>query len=324
MAGRQAPRASTPKLIVWAVLMFLMGLGIGYLLTSQSCHKRGRLPGDEDQAAPSTGPRHPSRVPAHPKAVPPEPEPVPKPAPAKSEPGTKPEPEPEPEPAPKGLPRLALVIDDLGYAAPEWVTRLCAQSVPFSVAVLPYQEHTAASAEIAHGRGKEVMLHLPMEPIGYPAAGKDPGPNAVLFDLTEAQIRDRVRRALAEIPYRKGVNNHMGSRITPDRTRMGWVLQEIKAKNCFFVDSRTEKDSVAFTVAQELGIPSVQRKVFLDDDKSMAAMTRQWERAIALAQKDGSVLIIGHIYPETVAALETLIPSSQHRVTFVPASALAH
>jgi polysaccharide deacetylase 2 family uncharacterized protein YibQ len=330
MAGRQAPRASTSKLALWAALMFLLGLGLGYLLTTQSCHKRGRLPGEDEQAPPRPLPRHPGARPVpQPLPQPESPRGAPKEAPGEAPkdlpvpPAASPAKPPSPPKAAPGLPRLALVIDDLGYAPPELVTRLCAQSVPFSVAVLPYQEHTQVSAEIAHGQGKEVMLHLPMEPLGYPGPGKDPGPQAVLFDLPERQIRERVRKALADIPYRKGVNNHMGSRITPDRTRMVWILEEIKARHCFFVDSRTEKDSVAFAVAQELGIPSVQRKVFLDDDKSFPAITKQWDRALAMAEKDGQVLIIGHIYPETVAALERLIPAAQGRVTFVHASALA-
>jgi hypothetical protein len=101
------------------------------------------------------------------------------------------------------------------------------------------------------------------------------------------------------------------------------VLEEIKASHAFFVDSRTEKDSVAFDVARDLAVPTVQRKVFLDDDKSPAESTRQWRRALALARSDGQVLIIGHIYPETVALLEKLVPEAQGQVTFVPASALA-
>jgi hypothetical protein len=129
--------------------------------------------------------------------------------------------------------------------------------------------------------------------------------------------------ALDEIPHRTGVNNHMGSRITPDRTRMGWVLQEVKARKCFFVDSRTEKDSVAFGVAEQLGIPAVERRVFLDDDKAFPEMEKQWERALKLAEKDGSVLIIGHIYPETVEALEKLVPRSKAQVRFVKAGELA-
>jgi hypothetical protein len=161
-----------------------------------------------------------------------------------------------------------------------------------------------------------------MEPIGYPGPSKNPGPGAVLYALSETEVREAVRKAMDAIPHCKGVNNHMGSRITPDRKRMTWILEEIRARHCFFVDSRTEKDSVAFDVAQELKVPTVQRKVFLDDDKSYDAMAKQWERAIAIARKDGQVLIIGHIYPETVEALEKLIPKSRGEVQFVKAGDL--
>ncbi|BDU72450.1 divergent polysaccharide deacetylase family protein [Mesoterricola silvestris] len=301
---RRGGRASTPRLAGLAVLMFALGLGIGALFTSQSCSRKGRLPGDEEKA---------------------QPRPAPKPKPRKAEPvPPAPSPAPAPAPEPKStLPKLAVVIDDLGYAPTELVTRLCAQPVPLSVAVLPYQERTRASADIAHDRGKEVMLHLPMEPLGYPAPGKDPGPEAVMFDLKEPELRARVRKALADVPWRRGVNNHMGSRITPDRTRMRWVLEEIRAKKCFFVDSRTEKDSVAFDVARDLAVPTVQRKVFLDDDKTFAEMSRQWDRALAIAHKEGQALIIGHIYPETVEALEKLIPTAKGKVQFVRAGDLA-
>jgi hypothetical protein len=298
MARAKGKRTSTLALVGWAVLMLALGLGAGLMLGQQGCGKR---------EAPE-------------KRETPRPEPK-KPEPRKPE-KKQPEPMAKPNAPEHSLPRFALVIDDLGYAQPELVTRLCSLPVPFSVAVLPYQEHTRESAEIAHRLGKEVMLHLPMEPIGYPGPGHDPGPNAILFNLPEPEIRRRVRMALDEIPHRVGVNNHMGSRITPDRTRMGWVLQEIKVRKYFFVDSRTEKDSVAYDVAEQLGVPAVQRRVFLDDDKAFPEMEKQWERALKLAEKEGFVLIIGHIYPETVEALEKLVPRTKGQVRFLTAGQL--
>ncbi len=301
--AKKGRRTSTLALVGWAVLMLGLGLGAGLMLGQQGC---GRREAPAKREAPGPGTAKPEKKPAEPKA---------KPDAEAARPRRQ---QPEPE-----LPRLALVIDDLGYMQPELVTRLCSLPIPFSVAVLPYQEYTKDSAEIAHRLGKEVMLHLPMEPLGYPGPGRDPGPNAILYNLPEAEVRQRVRMALDAIPFRAGVNNHMGSRITPDRTRMTWVLQEIKARKCFFVDSRTEKDSVAFDVAEELGIHAVQRKVFLDDDKAFAEEEKQWDRALKLAEKDGSVLIIGHIYPETVAALEKLVPRTKGQVRFVTAGELA-
>jgi len=301
LARGKGKRTSTLALLGWATFTLLLGLGAGLMLGQQGCDRR-QAPAKRE--APE--PRKPDKTPVEPKAKP-------------SSEAARPQ-NPEPE---RTLPRLALVIDDLGYMQPELVTRLCSLPVPFSVAVLPYQEHTRESADIAYRLGKEVMLHLPMEPIGYPGPGRDPGPNAILYNLPEPEVRRRVRLALDDIPHRAGVNNHMGSRITPDRTRMGWVLQELKARKLFFVDSRTEKDSVAYDVAEQLGIPAVERKVFLDDDKAFPEMEKQWDRALKLAGKDGSVLVIGHIYPETVEALEKLVPRSKGQVRFVKAGELA-
>jgi uncharacterized protein len=311
MARGKGKRTSTLALVGWAVLMLALGLGTGLVLGQQGCNRRGAPP---KQQAPGPEPKRPEPKKAEPR----------RPEKKQGEPAAKAgEAAPQRGEPARPLPRFALVIDDLGYVQPELVTRLCSLPVPFSTAVLPYQENTRESAEIAHRLGKEVMLHLPMEPIGYPGPGRDPGPNAILFNLPEPEIRRRVRLALDDIPHRVGVNNHMGSRITPDRLRMGWVLEEVKARKCFFVDSRTEKDSVAYDVAVGLGVPAVQRRVFLDDDKAFPAMEKQWDRALKMAESDGFVLVIGHIYPETVEALEKLVPRAKGQVRFVTAGQLA-
>ncbi len=290
-------------------------------------------------------PKTETAKPVIPKPVPPKSEPA-RPEPPKAQrvaklpetkpslrPETKAEPRPEP---PKGTspkpastqgsssqrPRLALIIDDLGYGSLDRVRRLCSQPYPFTVGVLPFMEASRESAHMAHAMGKEVLLHLPMEPNGYPGPSRDPGPGAVLKSMGEREIRQAVRKALMEIPGRKGVNNHMGSRITPDAARMHWILQEIKAANCFFVDSRTEKDSKAHQIAQLLSVPTVQRHVFLDDDRSWPEMQKQWKRALGIAKREGQVVVIGHIVPESIAALEKLMPQSAHQVRYVKASEL--
>ena len=80
--------------------------------------------------------------------------------------------------------------------------------------------------------------------------------------------------------------------------------------------------TVSYDVAEQLGIPAVQRRVFLDDDKAFPEMEKQWQRAQKLAEKEGFVVIIGHIYPETVAALEKLVPRAKGQVRFVAAGQL--
>jgi len=218
------------------------------------------------------------------------------------------------------LPKVALIIDDLGHAPPELVRRLCALEIPFSAAVLPYLEFSRESARLVHESGKEVLLHLPME--GGPDA--DPGPHALRLSQDEATVRALVRKALLEVPYRRGVNNHMGSRFTTDPRRMDWVLEELKRARLFFVDSRTTKDTVAWERARRLGVPTIQRQVFLDDTTAEDELRRQWDRALELARQEGQVVVIGHLHPETLAALERWVPQVQGKVRFVKVSTLVH
>ena len=287
-------KVSTPALLGWAAAALALGLGAGALLGHLSCERRREAPKAESPARPSR----------------PVPAPRPKPEAAKPE---APPAEASAPPEPEGLPKLALVIDDLGYAEPDLVKRLCSEPVPLTVAVLPYQEHTVESADLAHEMGKAVILHLPMEG----RADKDPGPDALKYDLPESEIRARTRKALADVPFIEGANNHMGSRMTADATRMHWILEEFRGRKLYFVDSRTIATTQGWVVAQELGIPTLQRKVFLDDDKSFEATKAQFDRAVAFAEKDGQAVAIGHIYPETVEALEKLIPETKGKVQFV-------
>lgn len=302
----KARRPSTPFLLALGAIMLALGFAGGLLMSQQGCERRSakqpQLAKQEKQE--KQVPRVPQRPPVYEEPAPREVDhPAPKAKPVQ----------------PIGaLPRIAIVIDDLGYAAPELVTRLCAQPVAFTVAVLPYQEHSRESATIAHDHGKEVILHLPMEG----SAGANPGPDALRVDQPEQELRALVRKALEDVPFRVGANNHMGSRITADRVRMRWILEEFKGRKLYFLDSRTTKDTVAYDVAHELGLPAAQRQVFLDDDKAYAEIEKQWERALAIAKRDGEVIIIGHIYPETVEALEKLIPRVKGEVQFVKISAV--
>ena len=269
-------------------MVLALGLGAGALLGHLSCDRERGAPKAETPAKPS--------------------HPVHKPRPESPRPGAH-----QPSPEEAKLPKLAIIIDDLGYAEPDLVKRLLAEPVPFTVAVLPYQEFTVESADLAHQAGKAVILHLPME--GVP--GKDPGPYALKYDLPEREIRDRTRKALTDVPFIEGANNHMGSRMTADPARMHWILEEFQGRKLYFVDSRTIATTKGWEVAEELHIPTIQRKVFLDDDKSFPEIKKQFERAVAFAKKDGQAVAIGHIYPETVDALEKLIPEAKGQVRFV-------
>lgn len=210
-------------------------------------------------------------------------------------------------------PRVILIIDDFGYVNQDLVEAFCRLPIPFAGAVLPYQPESRRSAERLHQSQKEVMLHLPME--GRVSA--NPGPEALLDSLGEAEMIQRTRKALGDIPHIVGCNNHMGSVVTSNRTKMTWILREIKARKLFFIDSRTATTTVAAQVAQELQIPQASRQIFLDDEKEFSAIQAQWNQGLQIAQRKGQVIMIGHVYPETLHALERLIPEARKTFRFV-------
>jgi polysaccharide deacetylase 2 family uncharacterized protein YibQ len=181
--------------------------------------------------------------------------------------------------------------------------------------------HSQEVATLAHDAGREVLLHLPMEPQGYPRA--DPGEGALFTDLPVMELNRRLADDLHAVPYIDGVNNHMGSRFTEDPEAMAVVMEGLRQAGLFFLDSRTTPHSVGPEAAAEMGVPWAARDVFLDHDRAQPAVTRQFERLTKLAEEHGSAIAIGHPHPETLAALEDGLSGLREAgVTIVPLSNL--
>ena len=214
--------------------------------------------------------------------------------------------------------RLAIIIDDIGYNL-TLGRRTADLTGAFTLAVLPFTPHGPALAERAHQRGKEIMLHAPMSNHHqYPL-----GRGALVTDMEHAEFLRVLRQNLANIPYIKGVNNHMGSLLTEQATPMAWLMDELQRQQLYFVDSRTSAQTQALTMAQQIQLPSRKRDVFLDNQRDTPLIRAQLLRALKLARQQGSAIAIGHPYPETLALLEQL-PGllAQYRIQLVPASAL--
>ncbi|MEO7794264.1 MAG: divergent polysaccharide deacetylase family protein [Thermoanaerobaculia bacterium] len=230
----------------------------------------------------------------------------------------------EAEPA-SGQPRarIALVIDDLGrdVAAVERLTTLAPLSanVQLSYAVLPFESRTSEVVEALRRHGAEVLLHLPMDPEG----AADPGPGALLAGMSKRDLAAATAAALAAVPGAVGVNNHMGSKLSGDRTAMTAILGEVKSEGRYFLDSRTTAESVGFEVARDLGIPAASRDLFLDDEVTKVAITAQFAKLLALAREQGAAIAIAHPHPATLAVLAEAIPRAvADGFEFVPVSYL--
>ncbi|MDZ5432279.1 divergent polysaccharide deacetylase family protein [Pseudomonas fluorescens] len=194
---------------------------------------------------------------------------------------------------------LSLIIDDLGQNLPR-DRRVLALPGPVTTAIMPDTPHANEFAREAHRAGKIVILHMPMDPAT--------GPFAWHPELPTEELEKRLNAAFTMVPYTAGINNHMGSRMTAQPAAMAWLMGELQRRHKFFVDSRTSAQTVAAQQAQKIDLASVSRDVFLDDEPTEAAIHIQLQTAISLARKQGSAVMIGHPYPQTLAVLERELP----------------
>lgn len=198
-------------------------------------------------------------------------------------------------------PAIAIIVDDLGYRFREGYR---AVSLPGKVAcaVIPGSPHGHDMAVAAHTRGKEILLHLPMQSTDR---NRPVGADGITLDTTRADLRSLLDRSLQDVPHAVGVNNHMGSLITRHPGHMTWLMEELRGRQLFFVDSVTTGSSVAYRMAIEQGVAATTRDVFIDHEGASEEEIRQqlWF-AVGLARTAGQVLVIGHPYPATMSVLE--------------------
>jgi polysaccharide deacetylase 2 family uncharacterized protein YibQ len=201
--------------------------------------------------------------------------------------------------------RAAIVIDDLGRDL-EPARRLTRLPYPVTFSVLPGLAYSRETAEVAHRAGREVLLHLPMEP--EPGATAKPGPGEIAVGMAEPEVGRVIRSDLGSVPYSDGVNNHMGSRATADARLMREVMEVLRERNLFFIDSRTTASSTALGAARRAGLPAFYRSVFIDDTESVDYSLGQLRRFRRIIEEQGLALAIGHPYPSTIEALAEFIP----------------
>ncbi len=299
---------------LWITALGLTTLGlVGALLVPQNTIQE--RPNQKQQAALDTSISQPRpKAYGQDKSSPPEKprtyEQIPQEAP---KPALKPVPESELDPAPEHKapqekqkplsgPCLAVVIDDMGQSLSKARRLLRILGTDLTWSILPFCAKTPEVVQLAAEHDLEYLLHVPMEPKRYPRV--DSGPGSILVGMSPEQILAILDNNLDQVPGAVGANNHMGSRFTEDLDGMQVVLEEIKSRHLFFMDSLTSPESKVRDIAKDLRMPVAFRDVFLDNRQDVQAIVSQLRKAERVALRSGKAVAIGHPYPETLTALD--------------------
>jgi len=214
----------------------------------------------------------------------------------------------------KNLPEVAIIIDDLGnnFAVEKKLKDVDAK---LTLAVLPFRSNTQKA--VNYFTQKELILHLPLEPM----ESKYFEEKMIMTDMSNNQIKTEFTDYFNELDGKvTGINNHKGSRFTSDERAMRSLLQAVKEKNLYFVDSYTKASSVGYKLAKEMDILTAKRNIFLDNSKEKEAIEEQIEKLVVEAKEEGSAVGIGHAHPNTISVLNQKLPQFKEEVNFVSAS----
>ena len=221
-------------------------------------------------------------------------------------------------------PRVAIVMTGLGMS--EGVTEAAIRSLPpeVSLSFSPYAHNLANWIGLARVNGHEVLLDLYMEPSTYPF--DDPGPQAIMTVLNEAENRKRFDWVLSRGNSFVGLTGRMGSRLLARQESLSPVLQDIAEQGLLFVDDRATAGSLGFDLARELEIPAAYSEDMIDEPSAnRAAIDAKLNRVERLALTKGAAVALAQPYPVTIERLNVWIAELAERgVVLAPISAVVN
>ncbi|MFN4245369.1 MAG: divergent polysaccharide deacetylase family protein [Brevinematia bacterium] len=210
----------------------------------------------------------------------------------------------------KDKPLISIVIDDFGYSKEEYIIRAI-ETLPITVAIIPFLEYSVEIYEIAKKNNREVLLHIPMEAYN----NKNNENKYLKINMPKEEILNFLEKAFKEIDA-EGINNHMGSKATEDENLMEIVISFLKGKNKIFLDSFTSPKTVGFKKANELGLTPFKRDIFIDNYPSQYYILDKLKELEAEATKKGYVIAIGHAREETIKTIEKWYEQNKNKYVF--------
>lgn len=201
---------------------------------------------------------------------------------------------------------LSIIIDDFGRTNQQMLIRFADLDIPWTASVIPGNPFSRNQARYLSGRNIPILLHMPMEP----EAGDDwdLGEGAIYSDTPVADVDRLIGEAADEIAVMQGLNNHMGSMATTNPMLMRALMESLRKRNLYFIDSFTTPSSVAIDEAVRAGIRWARRDIFLDPEDDTRVIEEQLQRGLAEARRSGSVILIGHPREKTLEVLLRWIP----------------
>lgn len=220
-----------------------------------------------------------------------------------------------------GRPKIAILLGGMGLNPR--LTKKAIDTLPGDVTFgfAPYGDRLQETVNAARAKGHEVMLQLPMEPVGFPAT--NPGPRTLLADSdAEANVAS-LRWLMSRFAGFTGATNYMGGRFLAAPESVAPVMAELKKRGLVYLEDATVPVSTTPAVARSAGLPMRRAAVVIDATPDAASIAEALAQLEKEAETAGYAIGTGSGLEVTIDTLsEWASELSQKGILLVPVSAV--
>ena len=175
-----------------------------------------------------------------------------------------------------GRPKIAILLGGMGIN--QRLTQKAIKDLPGDITFgfAPYGDNLQEQVNRARAKGHEVMLQLPLEPVGFP--GNNPGPQTLLADAPEAENIKALHWHMGRFTGFTGITNYMGSRFLAAPDVLSPVMAELKKRGLVYLEDASVAISMTPAVSKAAGLPMRRANIVIDANPDAASI------ADALAQ----------------------------------------
>lgn len=218
--------------------------------------------------------------------------------------------------------RIAIVVGGLGLS--QTGTQKAIKLLPEEVTLAFAASGNSLQRWMQDARraGHEILLQIPLEPLGYPA--NDPGRGTLLSSQTAAKNLHQLHEAMASISNYTGIMNYMGARFLTDAGALEPIMRDIAGRGLLFLDDGASAQSLSDKFAKALNMPYSVGDLQLDDQLQKQAILKRLDELERIAKSNGSAIGVATAFDESVTTIAEWVREAKSRgIEIVGISALA-
>ncbi|MEL6966906.1 MAG: divergent polysaccharide deacetylase family protein [Pseudomonadota bacterium] len=197
-----------------------------------------------------------------------------------------------------GANRVAIIVGGLGLS--QTGTLEAIEKLPSSITLgfSPFGNSLQRWMRQGRSEGHEIILQLPMEPLGYPTIS--PGPRTLTSKATKGANLGNLRWSLGRVTNYPLVMNYLGAGVLNQPAALEPMFDEIKKRGLGFLDDGSVPASQAVALAKRMRLPYVQASVVLDGDQKPDKIDAQLKALESLARQRGFAVGVATAFPVSI------------------------